>query len=118
MVVEDEFIIALDLKKSVNGFGYSVPMVAHSGEEAIEAVSKERPDLILMDIVLKGKINGLEAGKTIWDKYKIPIIYITSFFDDSTLKQNLKYSISYDYLIKPFNENDLRLKIENVLNAA
>lgn len=118
MVVEDEFIVALDLKRSVNGFGYMVPVVAHSGEEAIKAVSKEKLDLILMDIVLKGKINGLEAGKKIWENYRIPIIYITSYFDDYELKKYLQYSVSYDYIIKPFNESDLRSKIQNILKAA
>ncbi len=118
LVVEDEFIVALDLKRSVSGFGYSVSKVVHSGEEAIEAVSKDKPDLILMDIILKGKLTGLEAGKTIWERYKIPIIYITSFFDDSTLRHNLEYATSYDYLIKPFKESDLKLKINNFISAA
>ena len=115
MVVEDDYIIALDIKKSVRGFGYDVPVVVHSGEEAIAAVEKLKPDLILMDIMLNGKLNGLEAGQVIWQNCKVPIIYITSYFDDSTLKNEVKPSFNYDYLIKPFNVSDLKMKIENFL---
>lgn len=115
MVVEDDYIIALDIKKSVSGFGYSVPIVVHSGEEAIEAAEKFKPDLILMDIMLNGDLSGLEAGQLIWENFKVPIIYITSYFDDSTLKNEIRTSFNYDYLIKPFKISDLKLKIENFL---
>ena len=115
MVVEDDYIIALDIKKSVRGFGYDVPVVVHSGEEAIAAARKLKPDLILMDIMLDGKLNGLEAGKVIWQNCKVPIIYITSYFDDSTINSEVKPSFNYDYLIKPFNVSDLKMKIENFL---
>jgi len=115
MVVEDDYIIALDIKKSVSGFGYSVPAVVHSGEEAIEAADKFKPDLILMDIMLRGNLSGLEAGQVIWENLKVPIIYITSYFDDSTLKDEIKPSFNYDYLIKPFKVSDLKMKIESFL---
>jgi DNA-binding response OmpR family regulator len=115
MVVEDDYIIALDIKKSVINFGYTVPIVVHSGEEAIEATGKFKPDLILMDIMLNGDLSGLEAGQLIWENFRVPIIYITSYFDDSTLKNEIQPSFNYDYLIKPFNIIDLKLKIENFL---
>ena len=115
MVVEDDYIIALDIKKSVSGFGYTVPIVVHSGEEAIEAAGKFKPDLILMDIMLNGDLSGLEAGQLIWENFRVPIIYITSYFDDSTLKNEIRTSFNYDYLIKPFKISDLKLKIENFL---
>ena len=117
MIVEDENIIALDIKKSVKGFGYPVVMVVPSGEEAIEEAEKIHPDLILMDIVLKGKINGLEAGREIWKHYKVPIIYITSYFDDTTLRKNFHSNFAYDFLIKPFNNVELKSKIESALNS-
>ncbi len=115
MVVEDDYIIALDIKKSVKGFGYDVPVVVHSGEEAIAAAGKFKPDLILMDIMLEGELNGLEAGQLIWKNLRVPIIYITSYFDDSTLRNEIHSSFNYDYLIKPFKTSDLKTKIESFL---
>ena len=84
LIVEDEVIIALDLKKTLKDLGYSLVGTVTSGEEAVKAAGKMHPDLILMDIKLQGHINGLEAGKKIQDKFNIPIIYITAYSDKET----------------------------------
>jgi CheY-like chemotaxis protein len=114
MIVEDEGIIALDIRKRLESLGYCVSSVVDSGEKAIEAVPKIKPDLIIMDIMLKGEINGVDASILIWQYFKIPIIYITSCFDE-----NFKYSckcsnLNYDFLIKPINQLELKSKVEQV----
>ena len=115
MIVEDEGIIALDIKRGLEALGYSVSTVVDSGERAIEEVLKIKPDLILMDIVLKGKISGMDASILIQEFLKIPIIYITSYFDDE-YKERCKCSrLNYDFLIKPFNQDDLKDKVEQAL---
>ncbi|WP_366931293.1 response regulator [Methanolobus sp.] len=73
MIVEDEKIVALDIKDSLEHFGYSVPCMASSGEEAIRSVNECKPDLILMDIVLKGKIDGIDAARAIHKNCDIPV---------------------------------------------
>ena len=115
MIVEDEGIIALDIKKRLEELGYSVPIVVDSGEEAIEQASKMKLDLILMDIVLNGEITGVDAAIKIWRFLSIPIIYITSFFNEDCLIKNSHFKYNYDYIIKPFSQTDLQLKIEHAL---
>ena len=88
MIVEDEKIVALDIKDSLEHFGYSVPCMAASGEDAISFIDKCQPDLILMDIVLKGKIDGIEAAKTIRDNYGIPVIYLTAYSDEKNASES------------------------------
>ena len=111
MVVEDENIIALDIKNRLKSLGYNVAAVVPSGEEAIRIIKEVNPDLVLMDIVLRGDIDGVQAAESISRDYNIPVIFLTSYSDESTLK--LAHRISpYGYLIKPFNENELKVKIE------
>ncbi|MFO7448411.1 MAG: response regulator [Ignavibacteriaceae bacterium] len=112
LVVEDENIIALDIKSRLKNLGYYVAAVVPSGEEAIKVIEEVNPDLVLMDIALRGKINGLQAAESITRNYNIPVIFVTSFSDDNTLK--LAHEVSpYGYLIKPFNEKELKIKIDN-----
>ncbi len=117
LIVEDENIIALDIKNRVKLMGYNIAGVLPSGEEAVAKIKDLRPDLILMDIFLKGKITGIEAAVKIHASYNIPIIYITSYNDEYTLKQVSRSSHS-GYLVKPFNENELKIKISDALVAA
>ena len=114
MIVEDEKIVALDIKGSLEHFGYSVPCMADSGEDAIKFIDQCRPDLILMDIVLKGKIDGIEAAKTIHDNYGIPVIYLTAYSDERTL-QRAKLTEPFGHILKPFDERELRTNIEIAL---
>lgn len=110
LVVEDDAIEALDIKRTLNSFGYSVPYVASRGEEAISKSLELMPDLILMDIILKGKTNGIEAASKIKD-LNIPVIYLTAHSEESTVKK-AKLTEPYGYLIKPYDIFELKFAIE------
>ncbi len=114
MIVEDEKIVALDIKCSLEHFGYSVPCMAASGEDAIEFVDRFNPDLILMDIVLKGKIDGIDAAKAIRKNSDVPVIYLTAYSDERTL-QRAKLTEPFGHILKPFDERELRTNIEIAL---
>ncbi|MBF0545666.1 MAG: response regulator [Candidatus Riflebacteria bacterium] len=111
MIVEDEEIVAADLGKSVEKNGYIVCAMASTGMEAIKKADLNRPDLILMDIVLKGSMNGIEAAKKIKDLYQIPIVFLTAFGEDSVLEQ-ARMAEPYGFLTKPFKDRDLHISIE------
>lgn len=111
MVVEDEFIIALDLKERLNKLGFKVPGVATSGIEAVKLARKVNPNLILMDIMLRGEIDGFEAAKLIRNKLDIPILFISSFSDTNSVRRAKKVS-PYGYIVKPFTEIELKSGIE------
>jgi two-component system response regulator AtoC len=114
LIVEDEFIVARDLKKRLAQFGYEVAGTVASGEEAIIAAEERRPDLVLMDIMLEGNIDGIEAAKSIRDKLNIPVIYLTSHSDD-VLLQRAKVTSPFGYLIKPFEVRELQATLEMAL---
>ncbi len=114
LVVEDESIVAKDIQNSLKKLGYSVPSVENSGEDAIDAAGQYRPDLILMDIMLKGEISGIEAAEQIKNWYQIPVIFLTAYADESTLNK-AKVTEPYGYIIKPFKEIDLHTSIEMAL---
>ncbi len=111
LVVEDEEIVALEIRKKLENLGYEVISKASSGPEAIEKASKERPDLVLMDIQLKGSMDGIEAADRIWNSNKIPIIFLTAYTDKETI-QRAKAAGSYGYILKPFEEKELYNAIE------
>ncbi len=111
LIVEDEFIIAKDIETSLENMGYKVCAVVSSGEKAIAKVKREKPDLVLMDIVLKGSIDGIEAARQIRSLFKIPIVYLTAYADQNTLDR-AKITEPYGYLIKPFNDKELNTAIE------
>ncbi|MCZ7372465.1 MAG: response regulator, partial [Candidatus Methanoperedens sp.] len=85
LVVEDESIIAEDIRRSLENLGYSVPSVVSSGEAAINKAKEERPDLVLMDIMLKGKMDGIVAAGKIRSEFNIPTVYLTAYGDDNIL---------------------------------
>lgn len=114
VVVEDENIVAMDIEQSLKRLGYDVPMVLGSGEEAIPAVGSVLPDLVLMDIQLKGKMNGIEAAQEIRKLFNIPVIFLTAYADELTL-QKAKEAEPYGYLLKPFEEIELHTAIEVIL---
>jgi len=111
VVVEDESLVAKDIVNMVRGLGYSVPAVVSTGEEAIIIAEKARPDIILMDIVLKGRIDGIEAAQRIWETLSIPVVYLTAFADEATL-QRAKVTEPFGYILKPFDERELQTTIE------
>lgn len=111
MVVEDESIIAEDIRMSLINKGYVVPCVASMGEVAVEKAREHKPDLILMDIMLGGKMDGIEAAGIIHSKYDIHVIFLTAYCDEKILER-AKVTEPFGYLIKPFKDRDLYINIE------
>ncbi len=114
LVVEDENIVARDILAMLKGLGYGVAAVAASGEEAIEKATSRQPDVVLMDIVLKGRIDGVQAAQHIRDHLHIPVIYLTAYADEDTL-QRAKVTEPFGYILKPFEERELHIAIELAL---
>ncbi|MFO0673662.1 MAG: response regulator [Polyangiaceae bacterium] len=116
MVVEDEALIADDIQRTLTRLGYEVPITAATGREAIHAVSERRPSVVLMDIKLRGAMDGIEAAREIRKQFDVPIVYLTSHSDEGTLER-AKGSDPYGYIVKPFSERELRTSIEIALHA-
>lgn len=114
MIVEDEAIVALDIQNRLRLLGYEIVSVVCSGEEAIEAAAKLTPELILMDIMLDGDIDGIEAAAIIRDRHRIPVVYLTAYADEKTL-QRAKITEPFGYIIKPFEDRELGITIEMAL---
>lgn len=111
LVVEDEIIVSKDIQNSLKRLGYTIVGSAASGDKAIEVALKENPDIILMDIMLKGEMNGIEAAEKIKEKMSVPIIFLTAYAEDATLSK-AKMVEPYGYILKPFKEIDLKTAIE------
>jgi len=114
LIVEDESIVAKDIQHSLKKLGYNVVAICSSGEEAVNVAESLKPDLVLMDIMLKGEISGIDAAAQIREKLHKPIIYLTAYADESTLNK-AKYTEPHGYIIKPFKEIDLHSSIEMAL---
>lgn len=106
LVVEDEYVIARDIELSLGRMGYRISGLAASGEEALRQISETQPDLVLMDIVLKGGVDGVEAGARIREQWDIPIVYLTAYGDRAFLERALGTG-PQGYLLKPFAEASL-----------
>ena len=117
MVVEDEKIVALEIVDRLKSIGYHVPASASTGEEAIQKAEKVRPDLVLMDIKLRGEMDGVAAAEQIRSRFGIPVIYLTAYADEDTL-QRAKIAEPFGYLLKPFEERELHTNIEMALYRA
>lgn len=111
LVVEDEAIVAESLRIKLKKMGYIVISTASSGDEAIKKTEEYLPDLVLMDIVLQGEIDGIEAARQIRTNFNIPVIYITAYSDEKTLLR-AKITEPFGYIIKPFKERELQVAIE------
>jgi len=114
LVVDDEAIITMQLEERLTAMGYSVAGMAASGEDAIEKARRLGPDLVLMDIVMPGKLNGIEAAKTITGEMGIPVVFVTSYADDAIIEK-AKQVGPYGYIVKPFNELEIKAAIEVAL---
>ncbi len=114
LVVEDDRIVARDIENSLGSFGYTVCAVVSSGAEASQKVSETGPDLVLMDIKLRGAMDGVEAAEEIRTRFDIPVIYLTAYVDDNTL-QRARLTEPYGYILKPFTERELYTAIEVAL---
>lgn len=114
LLVEDDDVIAKVADWRLNNLGYSVCGRATSGAEAMELVVNTKPDLVLMDINIKGEIDGIETAGMIKKGFNIPVVYVTSHSDGPTLER-AKATRPDGFIVKPFEDNDLRVAIELAL---
>ncbi|MFO7730541.1 MAG: ATP-binding protein [Spirochaetia bacterium] len=114
LLVEDESIVAMDMERRLSALGYSVVEHVLSGEDAVEKAEQEKPDLILMDIHLKGKMDGIQAAERIKSSLGTPVIYITAYSDETTLAR-AKVTEPFGYILKPFQEREIYSTIEMAL---
>ncbi len=117
MIVEDSITVASDLSDCLKSFGYIVTSMVASGEKAILKAQTEQPDLILMDIRLRDKIDGVEAAKQIHARFEIPVVFLSSYSDNDLLER-AKQAGSFGYLIKPFEDRELYATLEMALYKA
>lgn len=110
-IVEDESIVAKDIQNSLTKLGYNVVGFANNGKDAIEKITETMPDLILMDIMIKGSLTGIEVSEKIREKMNVPVIFLTAYADEGTLSR-AKITEPYGYILKPFKEIDLHSTIE------
>lgn len=110
LIVEDEEIVAMDIKNMLCDLGYNVQDIARSEEEVIQKIEKEKPDLLLMDIMLGEGGDGIKIAEQVKSRYKIPVIYLTAYADEGTLDR-AKLTSPYGYIIKPFREKELHTAI-------
>ena len=114
LVVEDESIVARDIRNMLIGLGYDVAGVAPSGEEAVDKARETQPDLALVDVMLQGQMSGVDAADIIYSDLNIPVVYLTAYADETTL-QRAKETEPFGYLLKPFEERELQTTIEIAL---
>lgn len=111
LVVEDETLIAEELSERLTRMGFSVVAAVDSADAAIEAADRERPDIVLMDIRLKGERDGIHAAAEIRKLLNSPVIFVTAYSDQITLDR-VKESEPYGYVLKPFHERELQVAVE------
>jgi PAS domain S-box-containing protein len=114
LIVEDETIIAMELEDRLKSLGYAIPAMVATGTAAIKKTVETHPDLVLMDIRLKGQMDGIETAAQIQTHYDVPVVYLTAYADEDTL-QRAKTTEPFGYLIKPFAEQELHTTIEMAL---
>jgi EAL domain-containing protein (putative c-di-GMP-specific phosphodiesterase class I)/AmiR/NasT family two-component response regulator len=114
LIVEDELLIGHNLARKLKKLGYDVVDIVSSGKDALKAVAEKSPELVLMDIVIQGEIDGIETATEIYKNYAIPVIYLTAYADDATI-QRAETSQSYGYILKPFKERELHATIKIAL---
>ena len=115
LIVEDESIIAMDIRLRLLRFGYNVCGIVATGEEAIRKCEEALPDLVLMDIKLKGEMDGIDAASEIRHRFNITVVYLTSLSDDGTLKRAMTTE-PHGYVKKPFEDKELQAAVEEVLS--
>lgn len=115
LIVEDESIIAEDISDSLISLGYRITGMVYSGEEAIEAAAQFRPDLVLMDVNLQGEIDGITAAAEIRSRFQIPVVYLTAYADENTLRR-VNATKPFGYIVKPFEEKSLHTTIQLALH--
>ena len=113
LVIEDEAIVSKDIQQSLKKLGYNIVGSAATGEKAIVLAGETSPDLVLMDIMLKGDMSGIDAAEKIRENLNIPVIYLTAYADENTLAK-AKVTEPYGYIIKPFTAATLKEKIDKI----
>jgi len=111
MIVEDEAILATDLRNQLQTMGYSVTAIASSKEKALQRIAEDPPDLVLMDIRIKGRADGIDTAREIKARYGIPVIYLTAYADETFLER-AKITEPFGYMIKPVETRELHSTIE------
>ncbi len=114
MVVEDEVVIAMRLQQRLTSMGFDITGVAYSGEDAVEQARRLRPDLILMDIMIPGKLDGIAAAKVIKAELNIPVVFLTAFSEDKIIER-AKQAEPYGYILKPFQDREIKAVVEIAL---
>ncbi|MBI2918991.1 MAG: PAS domain S-box protein [Chloroflexi bacterium] len=114
LIVEDEGIEALDIQRRLVSLGYPTPTIVFSGEDALNEIKKTCPDLVLMDIMLRGEMDGVTASERIHARLDIPVIYLTAYADEDTLKR-AKVTEPYGYIVKPFKDREVHITIDMAL---
>jgi len=114
LVVEDELIVAMNIESKLQELGYEVIDVVDNGKDAIDRALETKPDLILMDIVLKGEMDGIEVVRRINSTMDVPVIYLTAYSDDEVI-QRAKRTEPYGYILKPFKKGEIKATIEIAL---
>ena len=114
LIVEDDSIICANLVKSLESFGLNVISTVATGEGAIELLNEMKPDLIIMDIVLRGRLNGIETAKRMHALVPVPIVFLSAYGDEITIKRANKTG-PCGYIIKPFQEAELKQVIQDAL---
>jgi len=116
LIVEDESIIAMETESTLKGLGYQVVSVVGSGDKAIEAAEKVKPDIVLMDIRIKGEIDGIATAEVMRTRFDIPIIFMTAYLDEKRLEK-AKLTMPFGYILKPIQERELRVTLEMALHV-
>ncbi len=106
-IVEDEAVIAMEMAQRLRDFGYDVVGTAASGDQALALATESRPDLIMMDIQIKGNSDGIETARRIRERFDVPILFMTAYGDEATVGRAMD-SAPYGYLIKPYRPDELR----------
>lgn len=114
LIVEDENITALDLQYKLEGLGYRVTGKVTTGEDSINAVEQTRPDLVLMDIRLKGQMDGISAAELIYERFRVPVVYISSL-PLTAVQERMRKSAEFGYIHKPCEEYELKTLIQATL---
>ena len=114
LVVEDEVVIALRLEQLLTNMGYNVIGLSYSGEDALEKVRSLRPEIILMDIILQGKLDGIAVAEIVKLEFNIPVIFLTAFSEDNIIERSKKAE-PFGYILKPFQDHEIKAAIEVAL---
>ena len=116
LIVEDQGITALDEEQIMHDLGYEVTGLAMTGEAAVEQAGRDRPDVVLMDIMLPGEMDGIEAALRIRESYQIPVVYVTAYGDKKTSNSGtLDVPEGFGYIVKPYTKEELASEIERLI---